>query len=230
MRTIGIILARGGSKRLPAKNLIDLGGTPMITWTIRAALSSSIFEDLIVSTDSPEIADIAISAGASVPFLRSEAADDYTSSSDATLFALSQAERHYNRSYDCVAQLMANCPFRNDIHIKEIYNRFLDLKCDSIITAFKLGWMNPWWSSQIDEEGRPTWLFPNARTQRSQDLPNLYCPSGAIWLAQTTCLKKFRSFYTPDVRLHPIDWISAMDIDEQADLDMARAILNLKCV
>ena len=96
MKHIAIILARGGSKRLPRKNIHDFHGKPLLAWSVEAALQSGQFDRVLVSTDDPEIADIARSFGAAVPFLRDSAADDMTPSSEATLAALGQAEQHWD--------------------------------------------------------------------------------------------------------------------------------------
>ncbi len=90
-RRIAIIPARGGSKRIPEKNIIDFAGKPMIAWSIEAALKSNLFDRVIVSTDDIKIADIAKQWGAEVPFLRKECADDYSTVSEATTSALTQA-------------------------------------------------------------------------------------------------------------------------------------------
>ncbi|NDA72499.1 MAG: hypothetical protein EBX69_03485, partial [Betaproteobacteria bacterium] len=92
---IAIIPARGGSKRLPRKNIMAFNGKPMITWTIEAALKSEMFSKVLVSTDDDEIRQVSIEAGAEVPFLRQVAFDDHATSSEATLAALYQAEQHW---------------------------------------------------------------------------------------------------------------------------------------
>ena len=85
LRNIALIPARGGSKRIPKKNIIEFSGKPMIAWTIEAALKSEKFEKVVVSTDDPEIASVAQKYGAAVPFLREEDADDFTPISTVTL-------------------------------------------------------------------------------------------------------------------------------------------------
>ena len=121
LKQIAIIPARGGSKRVPGKNIRLFRGRPMIAHTIEAALKSGLFAHVLVSTDSPEIADIAKNAGAEVPFLRTRCADDMTPVSEATLAALLQAESFYNETYQHVCQLMANCPLRTPRNILDIW-------------------------------------------------------------------------------------------------------------
>lgn len=227
-KNIAIILARGGSKRLPGKNTILIDGRPMLAWSIEAAVRSGIFSRILVSTDCEHIADIAIKYGADVPFLRNGAADDHSSSSEATLVALSQAEAYWSEDYNIVAQLMANCPLRSSKDICLAFESFIESQAPSQISCFKLGWMNPWWAARLDDGRHPEWLFPQAHLSRSQDLPNLYCPSGATWLALKSTLNRYKTFYAPGHVLHELNWISAMDIDDQADLCMAKACIELR--
>lgn len=228
MKQIAIILARGGSKRLPKKNILDFHGKPMLAWTVEAALQSGQFDHVLLSTDDQDIADIGRSFGAQVPFLRSTAQDDMASSSEATLAALNQAEEFWGHQFDVVTQLMANCPLRDAEDIKSASNTFTSNEATSQISCFRFGWMNPWWAAKLDEHGTPDYLFPEARLSRSQDLSPLYCPSGAIWIARAQDLKIERSFYTPKHTFHPLSWMSAMDIDDAEDMEMAKACFLVK--
>ena len=228
MSSIAIILARGGSKRLPGKNKRMFYGKPLLAWSVEAALSSGHFDKVILSTDSQEIAEIGLEYGAEVPFLRICASDDNSSSSDATLAALGQAEEYWGMSFDVVAQLMANCPLRTSRHVSAAMNSFLESGASSQISCFKFGWMNPWWSAKLASDGRPEWMFPSAKFSRSQDLPTLYCPSGALWIAKTKSLRAHQSFYSPDHIFNAMDWMSAMDIDDDEDWLMAEACMALQ--
>jgi len=224
MKHIAIILARGGSKRLPRKNILDFHGKPMLAWTVEAALQSGQYDHVLVSTDDPEIAEIAHAFGAEVPFLRDYAADDIAPSSEATLAALKQAERHWDVQFDAVSQLMANCPLRDAADITVVVQNFMERGVDSQISSFRFGWMNPWWAAKLDSQGRPDYMFPEARVARSQDLPPLYCPSGAIWIARSEALRTSKTFYVPNNHIfHALGWASAMDIDDAEDLEMAKA-------
>lgn len=228
VKAIAIVLARGGSKRLPRKNVLEIGGKPMLAWTVQAALDSGCFDRVLVSTDDPEIAEIGRQYGAEVPFLRQTAADDVTPSSEATLAALEQAEANWGESYSLVAQLMANCPIRNKDDVRDAIANFEAAPASAQISCFKFGWMNPWWAVKLDQAGKPEYLFEEARKTRSQDLPPLYCPTGAIWLAEPAALRASRTFYTPDCVFHPMSWLSALDIDDAEDLEMAKACFALR--
>lgn len=228
MKHIAIILARAGSKRLPRKNILDFHGKPMLAWTIEAALQSAQYDHVLVSTDDSEIAEIARSFGAEVPFLRDSAADDITPSSEATLVALRQAEQYWGEQFDAVSQLMANCPLRNVADITAAVQNFITHDVESQICSFRFGWMNAWWAARLDDESKPNYLFQEARVARSQDLPPLYCPSGAIWVARVPAFKSAKSFYSPNHIFHPLSWMSAIDIDDTEDLEMAKACFLIK--
>ena len=222
---IAIIPARGGSKRIPKKNITNFNGLPMIAWTIRAAQQSKLFDRILVSTDYPEIAEISKQFGAEVPFLRNSFADDYSTVSEATTFALQQAMEYWNEKYNMVVQLMTNCPLRTSADIQSLVSIFEAKKRTAQISCFEYGWMNPWWAATINDAGRPTQVFSETLTQRSQDLPKLYCPTGAIWISTVKALVTHKTFYSPDHTFEPISLKSAMDIDSYEDLKIANALL-----
>jgi CMP-N-acetylneuraminic acid synthetase len=224
IKTVAVIPARGRSKRIPGKNIMDFMGKPLIVWTIEAALKADIFQRIVVSTDDEKIAAVARESGIDVPFLREEASDDITPVSLATISALKQAEKFWNEEYDIVVQLMANCPLRGSSHIVEAYNNFIDNNFDFQLSAFKFGWMNPWWATKLDSSQKPEFIFPEALKKRSQDLDELYCPTGAIWIARVDKLLKETTFYGHEYRFFPLDWKAAVDIDNDEDLAMAKAV------
>lgn len=225
-KDIAIIPARGGSKRIPDKNIINFHGKPMIAWTIEAARESQCFDRILVSTDDEKIAKVAIEYGAEVPFLRTSHADDYAPVSEATSAALKQAEGYWKEGYSLVVQLMANCPLRSAADVRQAVEQFTTNNRDFQISCFKYGWMNPWWAVQLDSYGQPERLFPETAEKRSQDLPELYCPTGAIWIAKAKKLIASQTYYGPSHVLEPIPWTSAVDIDDYDDLIFAKAVFN----
>lgn len=220
---IAIILARGGSKRLPNKNILDFDGKPLIAWTIEAAINSGKFTKVLVSTDSEEIAAHSISAGAEVPFLRADGADDHTPSSEATLIAYNQAVQHYEQEFASVSQLMANCPLRTEVTIKSAMDNYINNGFESQLTCFKFGYMNPWWAFELDMEAKPIKVFADAVKKRSQDLPDLFCPTGAIWITKPSTLEAEKTFYSRNHRFLEISWEEALDIDDIGDFNLALA-------
>lgn len=224
IKAVAVIPARGGSKRILKKNIIDFMGKPLIAWSIEAAKEAKIFERIIVSTDDEEIALVARDYGIDVPFLRIAAVDDVSPVSEATINALRQAQKCWNEDYDIVVQLMANCPLRGAIEIIASYDNFIKRGPSFQISAFKFGWMNPWWAAKLDGNSSPHYIFPEALKTRSQDLEELYCPTGAVWIADVKKLIKEKTFYGPGHTLFPIEWKAAVDIDNYEDVDFAKAI------
>lgn len=223
-KRIAIIPARGGSKRIPHKNIIDFCGKPMIAWTIQAAKESGLFDRILVSTDDQSIAEVSIAWGAEVPFLRARFSDDHTPVSEATVSALQQAMDQWGDHYVSVTQLMANCPLRTADDIEQAVITFEEQNRDFQISCFKFGWMNPWWAVKLDSEGHPKRLFPETVGQRSQDLPELFCPTGAIWVAKVEGLLSTKTFYGQGHVFEPLAWESAVDIDDYDDLRFAVAL------
>lgn len=227
-KTIAVIPARGGSRRIPRKNLVDLGGQPLIAWTIQAALDSKLFSRVLVSTEDEEIAAVSRDFGAEAPFLRDLHFDDHATASQATVRALQQAQSYYGEHYEIAAQLMPNCPLRDSFDIKAAMEEFVLNEERPQISCASYGWVNAWWASTIDETGTPVPLFPAARKKRSQDLAKLVFPTGAIWIAKTSDLLNYGSFYTPNHRYSPLEFIHAIDIDEEPDLELARLVQKAK--
>ena len=221
MKSIAIIPARSGSKRIPNKNTIELGAKPMIQWTIEAALEARIFDRILVSTDDQKLQEKCKLFGVESPFLRTSYFDDHSPVSLATIEALNQAEQYWCESYDLVFQLLPNCPLRDCEDIRTFYQTVCSSKPGSFLTCFDLGWANPWWSLQLEGDGKAKFLFPDMLNKRSQDLPNLYAVSGAIWAAHKQQLLKAKSFYTESKKFLPISRVHALDIDSYEDLEMA---------
>ena len=221
-KIVAIIPARGGSKRIPNKNIIEFSGKPMIAWTIEAAIQSKIFERVIVSTDDAKIAEISLNYGAEVPFLRDSRADDHTPISLATIRTIEQLDTINNYKAEIVVQLMANCPLRDQTDIKLAIQNFTMNNLNFQISAFKYGWMNPWWAHQIDNNSIAKPIFSDEiRMKRSQDLPELFCPTGAIWIAKIANLLESGTFYGEDYSFFPMQWVHAIDIDNYEDMEMA---------
>jgi CMP-N-acetylneuraminic acid synthetase len=218
---IAIIPARGGSKRIPKKNIIDFDGKPMIAWTIEAALKSKYISNVIVSTDDLEIAEVSKVFGAEVPFLRESNADDHSPISLATIHTLTQIEKQQKKKPKIVVQLMANCPLRDQNDIDLAIENFLANKNNFQISCFKYGWINPWWAHKVDETGKAEPIFDEVGFKRSQDLPDLFCPTGAIWIARVPELIESQTFYGENYKFFPLSWLKAIDIDDYADLEMA---------
>jgi N-acylneuraminate cytidylyltransferase len=142
----------------------------------------------------------------------------------ATLEALDQLTETNRGNFDIVAQLMANCPLRTASDIIAASRHFDATQTDFQLSCFQYSLANPFWAVTLDAEGHPSALFPDAFKRRSQDLPPLYCPTGAIWMARSESLKKAATFYGPGHRFFELSWRAAIDIDTEEDLALARAV------
>lgn len=227
MRQIAVIPARGASKRIPRKNVADLAGRPLIAWTIEAARGTGAFARVVVSTDDAEIADVARRHGADVPFLRASYGDDHSPVSLATVETLERLADEGDR-YEVAVQLLPTCPLRNAEDVTTALAAFHRSERVFQISCFEFDWSRPWWAVRLDAEGRPDPLFPKERFMRSQDLPPLYCPTGATWVARADRLLEERTFYGTDHRYEPMPWLRALDIDVPEDLEMARRLIALR--
>jgi len=221
---IAIVPARGGSKRILNKNIVEFCGQPMIYWTIRSALDSGCFDRVLVSTDSTEIMRVALDCGAEVPFLRLDHGDDFAPVSFATISALEQAQMYWGEVYDVVVQLMPNCPLRLVEDIIHALDAFESSQSSFQISCTGFGWCNPWWAFSLNEDGISSPLFRGAMERRSQDMSDLFCPTGAIWIAKSEELLNSRTFYGEGCVYQPMNWISAVDIDTPDDLAVARCL------
>ncbi len=221
---LAVIPARGGSKRIPHKNIRPLGGRPLLAHTVEAALASGCFDRVVVSTDDDAVAAAAREAGAEVPFVRGAAiADDHTPVSAVTLDALERLDAAGER-FAQVAQLLPNCPLRDAGDVRASLAAFEASDAEFQISVTRYGWLDPWWAMQIGDGGRLEPLFPDALARRSQDLAELFCPTGAVWWARTAALRRAGTFYGEGVRGFPLAWRHAVDIDDEDDFAMAEAL------
>ena len=200
----------------------------MIAYSIDAALTSGIFSRVVVSTDSEEIAAVAEKYGAEAPFSRSaEIADDMTPVSAVTVDVLERLDPE-GHTYSAVAQLMANCPLRTADDLKASYSQFRSTGADSQISIVRYGWQNPWWAMRRDSGTyRLDPLFPREMTARSQDLPELFCPTGAIWWGKPAVIRQRKTFHIPERTGWEMPWQHAIDIDTPEDLQFAEAIFKM---
>jgi N-acylneuraminate cytidylyltransferase len=212
---------------LPRKNVRKLLDRPLIAYTIQAALDSGLFDRVVVSTDDQEIALVARACGAEAPFVRgSVLSDDFTPVSLATIDAVERMDPE-GSEYQHVAQLMANCPLRTGEDIKGSYRQFVDSGADCQISVTRFGWQNPWWAVQRSQSFELKPLFEHQVTQRSQDLPELFCPTGAVWWGKAEVLRRERTYHVATRSGWEIPWQRAVDIDTEEDWLMAEALMQM---
>ncbi len=184
-KCVAIIPARGGSKRIPRKNIKDFFGKPLIAYSIQVALDSQLFDKVIVSTDDKEIADIAKQYGAEVPFLRPEKlSDDFTGTSDVINHTLKYLNER-NEKYDYCCTIYATAPLLQTKYLIEGFNR---IQKSDAINAFSATSM-PFpiqRTFKIDENGRCEMFYPEFYYTRSQDLEEAYQDAGQFYWTKLT--------------------------------------------
>lgn len=226
MKNIGVILARGASKRLPRKNLHLLGGLPLIAWTCRAACASTI-DRVIVSTEDSGIAEIAKSHGVDVPFIRpNELAEDYARDVDIVLHAVDAAQHYYGEMYDTVTVIQSTSPFVRPEHIDACIRRYSKGDSSCIFIARKVQ-DHPRWTWIADDEGNARPFIGEALTadeQHSQNLVKLFYPTGAAWVANIEEVRAQDTIYCGPIGLVEIPWEYAIDVDEIYDLLIAETL------
>ena len=202
-------------------------GKPVIAYAIEAALESALFAQVAVSTDHPQIAEVAVRFGADVPFMRNpELADDRTHVSAVTVDMLERLDPE-GTLFDSVAQLMPNCPLRTADDIRDSYTQFATTGSSSQISVMRYGWQNPWWAMRRSEDFELVPLFEREATRRSQDLPELFCPTGVIWWGRADVLRQEGTFHVAGRTGWEIPWQRGVDIDTEDDWQMAEFMMKL---
>ena len=231
MSVLCVILARGGSKGIPKKNIIDVCGKPLIQYTIEAALKSKVFDEVVVSTDCKEIAEVAKKAGASVPFIRpDELAGDTVWSRDALKHAVVTCEKIYDKKYDHVIELPCVAPLRNELHIKEAYEKLVKTGADSVISVCQMADKHPVRMKRIVNDTIQDFCkeFPEGEGSRRQDLEPCYIRNGAIYAMTRDCIVEKFSRNGAVSRPYIMKEEFSVNIDTHVDLALARIMIGEK--
>jgi D-3-phosphoglycerate dehydrogenase / 2-oxoglutarate reductase len=229
MSVLGVTLARGGSKGIPKKNIKPINGKPLIAYTIEAALSSNIFDEYVVSTDSIEIAEIAKKYGALIPFMRPEAlARDQVWSRDALKHAVLESERIFNKKYDYVIELPCTGPLRRASHIQEAFKKLVETKADSVTAVTPIADKHPVRMKRIVDDTLKdfTTEFPEGEGSRRQDLEPCYVRNGSIYAMTRDCIVERFSRHGDICRPYIMDEKSSINIDSILDFKLAEILIN----
>ena len=230
LEIFAIITARGGSKGIPKKNIRLLNGKPLIAYTIEAAKQSQYIDRVIVSTDSEEIADAAVIAGAEKLFLRpSQFATDESPSWEAIIHALQWIEHNEKKVYPVFCLLQPTSPFRNSFHINEAIEKFaLNERADSLVSVCE-SIKSPYWTQIVSDDG---FLQPLIQTEerftRRQDTPKTFDLNGALYIAKTDFYKDKKTFLGNRTTFYEMDKISSIDIDTETDFFVAESLYARK--
>ena len=226
-RLLAVIPARGGSKRLPRKNILDFSGKPLIAWTIQAALESKYVDKVVVSTDDREISQISHHYGADVPFLRSaELATDEVSTIDVVLDLLQKLEAKGD-NYDYIILLQPTSPLRNFSHLNESVEQLVNEGLDAVISVCPVR-HHPLWCNTLPNDGSmANFLRKDLHNTRSQDLPKNYMLNGAIYLCNINVIKECKTFFPPcNSSAYIMSEEDSIDIDTDLDFKIAKCLIS----
>ena len=222
-QSIAVIPARGASKRLPRKNIKNLLGHPMLAYAIAGAQNSGLFERVVVSTDDPETGRIAEWYGAQYVDRPPELATDGATLPDVSIHVLDVLRQEgITPAYLC--QLMPNCPLRRSQDILEHFCLFRERDCSFQITVVPYRAVYPHWAVMIGNDGEGIRVFDEYYAGPSQNLPETYCPTGAIWWVKTADFLAQGVFYGKPFHLAPMDANRGIDIDRMEEFAMAEII------
>lgn len=219
MNAIAVVTARGGSKRIPHKNIRPFCGRPMLCYPLTAALQSGLFAAVMVSTDSPEIAAIAQKAGAEVPFLRSEATSgDFASTADVLCEVLEQYAQQ-GKNFDTVCCLYPTAPFVTAQRLAEAVHLYESAGADSLLPVVRYSF--PPQRAMVVRGGALQFQYPEHQFTRSQDLEPIYHDCGQFYLCDTAMLLRTHSLV--GARCVPLELPEreVQDIDTPSDWELA---------
>jgi N-acylneuraminate cytidylyltransferase len=223
---VAIIPARIGSKRIPKKNIKIFHGKPMIAYSIQAALKTKLFNSIIVSTDSMELANIAITYGAEVPFIRpAELSDDFTGTDAVILHALNYLIDH-GADIQYVCCIYATAPFINSAYIKKGFDLLKKKNATSAFTVTTYPY--PIYRSlKISEDGRLHMIWPDYMNVRSQDLSEAYHDAGQFYWADAQKYMSEKNFFSKDAVPVVLPRHLVQDIDTDEDWQRAEAMYKV---
>jgi len=227
MKFIVLICARGGSKGLPGKNIKFLSGIPLIGWSIGIAKQLNRASRIIVSTDSEEIAKVALEHGAEVPFMRpKELALDNSPEWLVWQHAIKFVESHDNENYDAIIVLPVTAPLRSVVDVDKCIDLFEEGEIDSVITVSDAS-RSPYFNMTVnDDSGFSKLVIPiKKQISRRQDAPEVFDMTTVAYIVSTNFVKDFNGIFEGRVKSVVIPRERAVDIDDLMDFKIAECLL-----
>ena len=219
MNAVAIITARGGSKRIPRKNVKEFLGKPILLYSIEAALNSGIFEEVMVSTEDEEIAELARKAGATVPFMRGEEnANDYATTTDVLLEVVAEYEKR-GRHFEFGCCIYPTAPFVTADKLKEGMERLASSDADTLMPVVPFSF--PPQRGMVIRDEKLQFIQPEHALTRSQDLEHWYHDVGQFYCFRTENFKKNRILTVGNVLPLVVSELEVQDIDTIADWKIA---------
>lgn len=219
MKTIAVITARGGSKRIPRKNIKDFCGKPIMAYSIEAALESGVFDTVMVSTDDEEIAGIARQYGAEVPFFRSEkTSNDYATTSDVLMEVLEEYGKR-GMKYEMVCCIYPTAPFVTAEKLKNAMEMLIESNADTLIPVVPYSY--PTQRAMVVKEGKLVFEAKQYLDARSQDLEPHYHDVGQFYLFRNDIFMKNKKVMTGNILPLIVSELEIQDIDNMTDWEIA---------
>lgn len=219
MKRIAIITARGGSKRIPRKNIKEFCGKPILAYSIEAALGSGLFDTVMVSTDDEEIAGIAKEYGAEVPFYRSEAtSNDFATTNDVLLEVLAEYEKR-GEHFEMACCIYPTAPFVTAQKLQDAVQRLENSDADTIIPVVAFSY--PPQRAMIVKNERLVFEYPQYLDSRSQDLEPHYHDVGQFYVFRTEAFRKNRKLMIGNILPLEVSELEVQDIDNVTDWAIA---------
>jgi len=227
MGNLAIIPARGGSKRIPRKNIKDFLGKPIIAYSIEAAINSELFDEIMVSTDDDEIAEVAIKFGAKVPFFRSNKnSDDYSTTMDVVKEVISEYKIKNNTDFENGCCIYPTAPLLKVDHLKNGYIKLMSSYFSTVFSAVEFSY--PIWRGlSINEDNSAKMIWPQHLNDRSQDLQKVYHDAGQWYWFKTKDLSE--SFFSGKSAIIELDETEVQDIDTLTDWKLAEFKYKILC-
>lgn len=217
---IAIITARGGSKRIPKKNIREFCGKPIIAYSIEAAVKSELFSEVMVSTDSEEIAEIAKQYGAKVPFMRSaKTSDDYATTADVILEVLERYQE-MGKNFEYVCCIYPTAPFVTAEKLAEAME-IMEANKPTVVMPMVAFSYPPQRSFVMDEDGLMKYKYPEYMTARSQDLEKQYHDAGQFYIYHTQKYQECNGKVASGVMSMVVSDLEVQDIDNEEDWKIA---------
>ena len=219
MKKIAVIPARGGSKRIPRKNIKEFCGKPIIAYSIEAAVASGAFDMVMVSTDDDEIAEIARKYGAEEPFYRSEkTANDYANIPEVFLEVFEEFEKR-GETFDMACCIFPTAPFISKERLLEASEKLEASDADTLFPVVAFGY--PPQRALVIEEGRLVFKYPEYMDSRSQDLQKQYHDAGQFIMFRVEAFRRNKKFWLGNILPLEISEMEVQDIDTQTDWEIA---------
>lgn len=220
-KTICIIPARGGSKRIPRKNIKEFLGKPIIAYSIENALKSGLFGEVMVSTDDDEIAEISLQYGAKVPFIRStKTSDDHATTADVLIEVLEKYKSTYNKKFDIACCIYACAPLITQEAFTRAHNKLVTESLDSIFPVSE--YTTPIKRAlTLNNEDQLSYIFKENELTRSQDLEAAYFDVGQYYWFNVEAFQSKKALVMGNTKCIIIPPMYAQDIDNEADWKLA---------